>query len=193
VATVTGSAPSESATMIWNSGLARGRDVGDLRAEGARGAGEFFVDEVGNLVRDRPQLARVGHRHVVADDRLAAEHVEQREMHHQRPARLAEDLADDHVVHCHRTPVAVIHLGRVAGLFQHVRGGQRLEQAAARQVRGDHVRELQVHVAGNGKRHHRDRLGGGLAAGHGDLERSHCAGWQQKQEQQDSFHCAYFH
>ncbi len=148
--------------------LPRCRDVGDLRAEIARRAGERLVHEVGDLVGDAPRPARVGRADVVAREHASVAHVGDLEPREVR-AGLLEQAAHHDVVHAERAPRLVLDLGGRDRLLRQLVRRQHAERAGAGEVSSDHAREARAGALGLRERHHGQRPRAGLERAAADL------------------------
>jgi len=152
--------------------IALGSDEGDLGREYAFDAGQFLVNHVRRAVRDDAHRAAAG-RYAVADELLAAKHVEQLETHVVRIVAGLHDPADDHRFGFDERPVVEIEFRPGGRLLQHVFLGNRRKATAALQVRRDHFSDIEGHVgrpALPAERHHCNGRPGHAALGDFDCD-----------------------
>ena len=144
---------------------ALGADERDARRERAADPGELLEDDVGDPVRHRTQRAG-RRREALPGEALAVEHVVQLELRRVAIAAVRRQLADDDEVALQIAPVLEADLIAGGRPVDHVLAIQRRETAAALQVGGDDLRDVEGRRVGGlpAERHDGDRHGVLLAA-----------------------------
>ena len=122
-------------------------------------------------MRDITQLVRRHCRHVIGNQLLPAQHVEQVKAGCDAiGAGIPAEAADDQMIHADRTPIAEIDATGVVGSLEHVAARQRREQAAADQVGIDDAGDIGGKAVIARERCDGDRHRSGLIALHVELE-----------------------
>src|SRR5690606_21258098 len=125
-----------------------GGDVGDLRIENAFDAGKFFVDHIGDAMRSAAQRA-ARRRHAIAHQLIAAENVEQLELHAEGVLPRLRELPDYDGFDSEYRPVIEIDIRAGGRLLQHVRLVDRCKPAASLKIRGNDTSYIdrRIHIA----------------------------------------------